>query len=359
MTRAMRLTMPMGFLLIALFTLATQSSAETYPLEPGRQFSHTIHTVEADLACVECHVGIDTAGHATKLSAPTKEICAKCHTGVNSLADFGITWGSPTYREPSLKPEQIVTYAHNSHLAKNIACSRCHGNLDREWNQGLSNRPAMNTCFNCHNGTKVSNNCSLCHGSHVTLADIHPGDWRHQHGDPATTKREWCMSCHQKQNSCIDCHRGDNLAQTTHPLNYELTHGLDARAVSANCQSCHENQEFCNKCHQERGGEPVDHLNPGWITTNHGKAARADIQSCASCHDVIFGADMTCARSGCHLDFDGVKGTDHAIHGMGGLLNSHGPWHEDDTYFCFTCHTNTRQAGDGFCGYCHGADRGQ
>lgn len=348
-------------LLLVLLSLAAtfipspvRAEGTAITLPPGKRFSHSLHVVEAELDCAKCHAAIDTSTSKNFSGFLTKELCAQCHPGADDPSTYGIVWGMPGYAPEKLKPEQQIEYSHKIHLDHKIRCSSCHANLDKEWDAGLSGRIPMATCMDCHTGKQADDKCVVCHANRITLADIHPGDWRHEHGDPATTKREWCASCHKQEATCLDCHRGDNLTQNTHPLNYQFTHGLEAKGKIADCQRCHENQEFCNKCHQQNGAEPIDHLTATWKTIDHAQAAKSDIESCASCHDVATGTDMTCARSGCHNDFDGVRGTDPKIHGLSGMLTSRGPWHEDDAYYCYQCHTNTHQAGVGFCGYCHG-----
>jgi len=75
-----------------------------------------------------------------------------------------------------------------------------------------------------------------------------------------------------------------------------------------------------------------------------------------SCHDVQ-GADPTCIQ--CHVDPDGIKGTDARTHTPGFMASAEdGNWHSDPGSSCFVCHTdaNARVSGvkgAGFCGYCH------
>jgi hypothetical protein len=82
--------------------------------------------------------------------------------------------------------------------------------------------------------------------------------------------------------------------------------------------------------------------------------AHRDIESCISCHDVQ-GADPTCIS--CHLDNDGIKGTNAKTHPANFMMDEHGDWHDNEGSICFNCHTvilSTAQSGNGFCGYCHG-----
>ena len=106
---------------------------------------------------------------------------------------------------------------------------------------------------------------------------------------------------------------------------------------------------------------PKTHLVPNFTTLGvgsgggeHAVLAERDIETCASCHDVEIG-DPVCIT--CHVDNDGVKGTNPKTHPDGFMENVHGDWHEDDGSVCFTCHitasASTGQPGVNFCGYCH------
>jgi len=78
------------------------------------------------------------------------------------------------------------------------------------------------------------------------------------------------------------------------------------------------------------------------------------MESCVSCHDVN-GADPICLT--CHVDPDGIKGTNPRTHPGGFMHDTHGDWHDTDASVCFNCHTSQNHSsprGIGFCGYCHG-----
>jgi len=64
----------------------------------------------------------------------------------------------------------------------------------------------------------------------------------------------------------------------------------------------------------------------------------------------------------CHVDPDGIKGTNPKTHPVGFMSGNHGDWHTNAGATCFACHTDPNAkphtmggiAGQGFCGYCHG-----
>jgi hypothetical protein len=157
-----------------------------------------------------------------------------------------------------------------------------------------------------------------------------------------------------------------------HDLNYVYSHGIDAKGKIAECQTCHQTETFCAECHASmsndyavEGVEPSSHNNPAFVTIGvgsgggeHAALARRDIENCAACHDTQ-GADPTCVL--CHVDNDGIKGTNPKTHMSSFMSDNNGDWHSDAGAVCYNCHTDANARPDGipgvgFCGYCHGSN---
>ena len=334
-------------LLIAGTILASRfPGTELFVAERDVIFSHALHT---DLECTDCHTDIDKSTLAEDRNLPTMDVCGDCHD-IESEEECRQCHRNPDEPEASPHPDRSILFSHQNHLGRRPDCAVCHGSIATSPSPQPEHMPDMARCLSCHEGVKAGNACGLCHSDHISLADIHPAEWRHQHGDQAPFKTDWCLQCHQGASSCIDCHRGDNLTGSIHDLNYRFTHGLDAKNKRTDCSRCHDGQTFCNDCHERENLFPLLHSTIAWLT-DHGRAARRDVENCASCHDTD---DPTCARGGCHQDADGIRGTDPRFHAANNTLFSHkGPWHSDDGYYCYQCHTNPHQSGQGFCGYCH------
>jgi len=71
----------------------------------------------------------------------------------------------------------------------------------------------------------------------------------------------------------------------------------------------------------------------------------------------VQGGDPTCIT--CHMDADGIRGTDPKTHPAGFMKNVEGPWHANPGAVCYDCHTDYNAhpggvKGRNFCGYCHG-----
>jgi predicted CXXCH cytochrome family protein len=312
-------------------------------------FSHKFHVVEQEVECAACHIDIESSSAAADRNLPTMDECGACHD-VEDDEQCGICHTDPEEPYPIPDVERTTEFNHSRHLADGVACKRCHEQIINSEGPALSRMPEMAVCMDCHDGSTADDACSLCHGDQQTPLTYHAGDWLHQHGDRAAIDKNSCGSCHRNERSCLNCHRGDNLSGIIHELNYAYTHGLDARSKETDCRKCHDTRRFCNDCHVRELRMPLNHSTQMW-NVGHAAAARDDIENCASCHD---SSDPTCARIGCHNDFDGLRGSDPVIHDPdANRFDSEGDWHEDNGSFCYQCHTNTESPGDGFCGYCH------
>ncbi len=330
----------------ALISLANDSDT-TSPLI----FSHQFHVIEQEVECDACHIDISESSDASDRNLPTMDECSSCHD-VEDDEECGMCHRVADEPEAPVDVERGVSFDHAGHLNRDLQCDKCHTKISQSETTGDHNFPAMVVCMSCHDGSQASKDCNLCHGNDVTLADLHPTGWNNDHSSKAIGDQKYCYGCHTRESFCINCHQGDNLTGQAHDLNFEFTHGLQAKGKTFDCAGCHDLTLFCNDCHLRENRMPLEHSTAAW-SIRHGEAARNDIENCAACHDA---ADPTCARIGCHTDFDGqINGQDNPIHDPDpSVFDSEGSWHEERSSFCFGCHTDTRQAGEGFCGYCHG-----
>ena len=331
---------------------------------------------------------------------PNHESCAQCHdvedeTNCTTCHFDGVF-------EPLQQVKPNLIFNHSFHVGKQkLECEKCHkGVTEVEYAEDASQPfPAMEDCYSCHNDTKIAtNSCEACH---ISTAGLIPQshksvDFISTHKFAANTANANCVMCHnQNNNSCGTCHDATNTItenntkdnfykpyvpnnfkdgskqqqiSRVHDLNYVYTHGIDATGKIDNCQSCHQIETFCVKCHQgnnedfsQGGVEPLSHIKPNFVTLGvgsgggvHATLARRDIESCISCHDVQ-GGDPTCIK--CHMDPDGIEGTNPKTHPSNFMHDEHGDWHSSNSSVCYNCHTNASPnspSGVGFCGYCHG-----
>lgn len=393
------------FLAVVLGVLVTavarKSSAPTsWPEAPSAhalKFSHTFHLNDVGVACEDCHPGAKTSTVSSDNLRSTHDECMSCHEEqLSGSCDF--CHADPDNIQAAIPAARAIIFSHKAHTeGENLECTTCHPGLDKVAYSGPSNMPSMETCARCHNDQQVTNACEACH---VSLAGLVPPDHlvsnftrEHKRMSRMGALEFECATCHT-QTFCADCHGAADLLQfgagptlqvdpsprgspsdrpqqmkltLAHDLNYRFTHGVDANQRATDCYTCHSEQEFCAPCHQA-GDITTNAFRPAWHNGadfatvgrgtgggRHADFARRDLQSCISCHDVE-GMDATCVS--CHVDGDGIRGTDPRTHPPGFQEGEHGPWHENAGASCYNCHTdfNARPdgvKGRGFCGYCH------
>jgi hypothetical protein len=314
------------------------------------------------------------------------EECETCHKNDNY--------------EPLIQNSSSLIFNHKIHYDREMDCESCHAGLsevDYSFESAMLN-PPMENCAACHNETKIASNA--CESCHIANFDLIPQshrnvDYMRSHKFLSWEKDANCMMCHNN-NTCQECHVATNVVTETNlpddfyqpympsmgidgakqqvllkvhgDLNYRYSHGIDAKGKSSDCQTCHQIETFCANCHAAENRDfalsgivPASHLLPNFKTIGvgtgggeHATLAKRDIERCVSCHDVQ-GADPTCIV--CHLDSDGIKGTNPKTHIRNFMRNEKGDWHDSMGSICYNCHTSASpmsQPTDGFCNYCHG-----
>ena len=74
-----------------------------------------------------------------------------------------------------------LIFSHRSHLARSSTeCVTCHQGIPASKRSGDNNLPKEEDCLECHDGTRASNECSLCHKTTGTLAHVHNLERNHR-----------------------------------------------------------------------------------------------------------------------------------------------------------------------------------
>jgi len=388
MKRMQRGNVVSGLLVLVLMCIAGHGWAQPKASEVIK-FSHKFHLTEAEAFCTDCHVKAESSTTADDNLLPTMEACANCHDVDDEEACTQChrgdedTWQALTLRQKDLQ------FNHKFHNAlEELNCRRCHSNMSTVDYANGGSYPAMKVCANCHNNQRAPLVCANCHNNTLNLRPTdHSADFLITHKTRGRFGEEECAVCHATSD-CSECHEGASLFSTgsdiqsplyptstgtkgltlarVHELNFRFTHPMQAQGRTSECAVCHEANNFCQTCHEAEGidvaGKPLWHGGPDWgalagvVGTGggrHAQLAKRDIESCAACHSTS-GDDPTCLL--CHTDFDGVQGTNPRTHDAGfeNRFGEGASFHNDAAALCFSCHTNTEQAGLGFCGYCHG-----
>ncbi len=383
-----------AFITFSAFSGGT-NSANSLSNDELIKFSHSLHS--GAVACEDCHTNVVTSTSMSDRLLPNHDNCQNCHEVDNS--DECQTCHVNDNYEALVQTKAKVMFNHKMHVDQKLECTYCHKGLDKvDYSfQSADYLPSMEICSGCHNETKIASNaCESCHQTTYNLTPVNhkTADFMRSHKYLAMEVNSNCMMCHNNQ-TCEDCHvsttmitednSSDNFYQPympghsmidgskqqvitrVHDLNYRFSHGIDAKNKSIECQTCHQIETFCAECHQSDGGDfamggivPASHLLPDFTTIGvgsgggqHAVLAKREIESCVSCHD-IQGGDPTCIV--CHLDSDGIRGTNPKTHSASFMRDVEGDWHETKSSVCYNCHTSAitaTQQSDGFCNYCH------
>lgn len=311
------------------------------------KFSHKFHVQEQGIACEDCHTTVKSSKFSSDNLLGDHASCQSCHEEqVSSNCSYCHTNPDNIIAIP--KVERELTFSHEQHIAKDIACVTCHTGIDETELASAKNMPAMTQCVTCHSEKKVSTNCETCHTNFTSLVpDDHlVANFKKSHKELTRVAMMGvaCATCHTSESFCQDCHTGAELSgfglkrdlmtnpsprtstkdspkqlrlQQVHVLNYRFAHGIDAKSRLTDCVSCHETQTFCVSCHQSGGNvtqfkiKPDNHKVAGFTTIGrgsggglHAELARRDIENCISCHDVQ-GNDPTCFT--CHTERGTVR----------------------------------------------------
>lgn len=165
--------MKLAILAFSLMAQTVAPPAKVFtPKPPPEQpipFSHKTHA-GAGIKCTDCHTIKAPGDHA---GIPAASTCMGCHTAIKKesaaiqkLAAFAqekkaIPWVR-VYKLP-----KTVYFSHEVHHKQaGVACQACHGPVEQRETLGQEKSIYMAECMACHDRSKASNKCDLCHDSH-------------------------------------------------------------------------------------------------------------------------------------------------------------------------------------------------
>lgn len=319
------------------------------------RFNHTKHVQELKQPCTTCHLSAYTSNDAKDRLMPAPTTCDGCHDashadlknvkagkgpdGQCSFCHLGDKAGEGGKVAPMVIPTPNLIFPHQKHLARNIKCAQCHGQVAKLELATRDQLPRMAGCFTCHAKTGAAQgdakgDCVVCHVAQpngrlktnfsgawllppqwLHMA-AHTSDWTDRHKVVASTDSAFCGSCHA-ESECADCHDGRVRSRKVHPGDWMSMHAQSARQDSPRCVSCHQEQTFCADCHRRVGvardgpsgnapGSRRFHPPPAiWTTAprsvqHHAWEAQKNLNACVSCH-----SERDCAT--CHAT-KGVRG---------------------------------------------------
>ena len=274
------------------------------PLEPWEKVlvsAEYAETVHGEIACMECHGGVDTAdkdeAHTALVARPSDDgasACAECHDDQVALAATSLHvtqagyWTVLEARGADQAHPEMQEMFGNHCSSCHTTCGDCHVSQPASVGGGLldghmftDNPPMTRTCTACH-GSRVGN--EYLGRNEGFLADLH---------------------FRQERMTCIDCHTGDELhggqinEETGEPAGHRYETADDARCetchityatsqddvrqhklhdTTVSCQVCHSVSYInCNSCHvqvSETSGNPYFEVEDSFFTFLIGRNSR-------------------------------------------------------------------------------------
>lgn len=170
-------------------------------LEQPVPFSHDHHVAQIGIDCRYCHTAVESQASA---GIPPTQTCMNCHnqlwTNAQLLEPIRASYrdGKPIRWNRVNDLPDFVYFNHSIHVAKGVACTTCHGPVDKMPLMYQGQPLTMSWCLDCHRDP-VKN---LRPASEVTNVFWQPP------ADLAAQQAIWAEAHNvQSKVSCSTCHR--------------------------------------------------------------------------------------------------------------------------------------------------------
>lgn len=129
-------------------------------------FSHKLHAGERQIACQFCHSGARRSASAV---VPGLDTCMGCHqvvaTDREPIKQLKDHWDR---KDPIqwIKVHDLpdhVRFSHKPHVAANMSCESCHGDVKNMEKLGQWAPLQMGWCLTCHKERQAPISCQTCH----------------------------------------------------------------------------------------------------------------------------------------------------------------------------------------------------
>lgn len=135
------------------------------PVQPV-PFSHKLHAGDMKIECQYCHSEVDKSRHA---NVPSMNVCMNCHSVVaqesphiKKMRDLIQSGNSFEWIKVNDLPDYVF-FNHKRHVAKDISCETCHGDVRAMDRVTQMQKLNMGFCVNCHREKEASTGCDTCH----------------------------------------------------------------------------------------------------------------------------------------------------------------------------------------------------
>lgn len=129
-------------------------------------FSHKVHAAQRGIACTYCH---EYVAKSSVAGVPSVELCMGCHRVVipneEEVQKLTSYWNN---REPIpwvrvYRLPDFVYFTHQVHIAADVRCESCHGNVANMDRVSKAQSLSMGWCLECHRSRGAETDCWTCH----------------------------------------------------------------------------------------------------------------------------------------------------------------------------------------------------
>jgi len=145
---------------------APVAPASVAPRSEQVPFDHAIHAGQYKMACLFCHVDADKS---TTAGLPSVRKCMGCHKFVDkdkpAVEELAMLWEghqTPRWRRVYDLPDYVY-FSHRVHVAAEVACTTCHGDVPSMHQITRASSLSMGWCLDCHEQRHAPLDCVTCH----------------------------------------------------------------------------------------------------------------------------------------------------------------------------------------------------
>jgi hypothetical protein len=128
-------------------------------------FSHRVHATDKEIDCFYCH---PYGERSMNTGLPSVEKCLGCHNYIIPEHEEILKLKGYDERGENIPWERVyynpdhVFFPHFRHLAKNVRCQECHGEVEQA-DRLHQVTFYMGFCIGCHKKRNASRECTACH----------------------------------------------------------------------------------------------------------------------------------------------------------------------------------------------------